>query len=202
MIDEGKYQEAILLLDNIIDDAPSSEAYLLRGNSYFSLGESNKAAISFLQAIELNSNAYEAWMHLGNIYVNSAQFALSLDAYDNAIKHNNKLGKLYINRGNVLFRFKRYPEAENDFKIALELEPQDPQPHFNYGRTLYMQQEFSNALVSFQKSHSLSESSESNYWLGVTYYQLSQTQKACSYLNIAADQGDQNAKEAIVTVCG
>lgn len=74
LIFEGKTDEAIRLLDEYIEKAPSSdEAYYLRGNAYRKKGDIRLALNNYLTAMELNPNgpskqAHDALMRIMNFY--------------------------------------------------------------------------------------------------------------------------------------
>lgn len=58
LISEGKTDEAICLLDDLIEKNPSSdEAYYLRGNAYRKKGDMRLALNNYLTAMELNSDS-------------------------------------------------------------------------------------------------------------------------------------------------
>jgi len=64
LIYDGKIDEAIRLLDDIIDnDSTLDEAYYLRGNAYRKLGNWQQALNNYLVAMELNpdSPAHQAY---------------------------------------------------------------------------------------------------------------------------------------------
>ena len=201
-IDEGKYEEALVYLNEAIDENPSLEAYLLRGTAFFNLGDNQRAMISFTQASEISPDDYRAWMNLGNIHVQVRQFPAALSNYNRAIGLNGGIGKLYMNRGNVQFQQKNYKEAILDFTSAIEIDSSDFQPWFNRGRAQYMTRNFDQALISFEGSLHLAESAaESRYWMGVCFHQLGNSTKSCENLKIASDLGEPNAKTAFLSLC-
>jgi len=201
-IDEGKYNEALVYLNEAIEENPTFETYLLRGTAYFNLGDTQKAIISFTQASGIEPNDYRPFMNLGNVYVQIHQFPAAVTNYSRAINLKSNIGKLYMNRGNVKFHQKKYEEAIDDFNNAINIDTADYQPQFNKGRSLYMMLHFKDALTSFQKSLDLTENkAEPRYWVGVSYYQLGDRSRSCDNLKIASELGDPNAKTAFLSFC-
>lgn len=71
-----------------------------------------------------------ALMTLGNVYRNTENFQKAVDSYDRAVALTTAPGKedwrLFYYRGIARERLKRWPEAEADFRKALELSPDEP----------------------------------------------------------------------------
>ena len=73
---------------------------------------------------------YEAWVTLGNVQRNSDEFADSAKSYDAALKLVSKPERnhwsVFYFRGIANERQKQWPQAETDFRKALELSPDEP----------------------------------------------------------------------------
>ncbi len=94
------------------------------------LGKSDEA-IALLKALDKRLNNHtEPLVALGNIYRSKKAFAEAAEAYSGAIKDigvpDQGYWGLFYSRGIAFERLKRWPEAEADFRKALELAPDQP----------------------------------------------------------------------------
>lgn len=74
--------------------------------------------------------SYESWVALGNIYRNMERYADASASYDAALKLEPNAQRsqwsVYYYRGISFERQKKWPQAEADFRKALELSPDEP----------------------------------------------------------------------------
>lgn len=74
MINNNQAEEAILLLDEFLEQNPSSdEAFFLRGKAYNKMGDIRNAMNNYLKAMELNPDspakqAYEMMLRIMNFF--------------------------------------------------------------------------------------------------------------------------------------
>lgn len=130
------YQGAVASFDDIPADhllyysAQVQKAWLLDKNN------DKEAAIAALKnVIALFPGRRETYGALGDMYRSHGRFGDAVGAYTQAIEalreegrhEEDKFWSLYFTRGIVLEREKRWPEAEQDFKTALKLRPDQPQ---------------------------------------------------------------------------
>jgi tetratricopeptide (TPR) repeat protein len=73
---------------------------------------------------------------LGSIYQKQEQFQLAFLHYSRAIQSfPQDIGSL-INRGEIFLRFGKFKEAADDFKAAMDLDPEQQNPSANRARLL------------------------------------------------------------------
>lgn len=70
---------------------------------------------------------------LGGMYFQSGHMAAALDELGIAIKADPGFVSAYSVRGLVYTQLRDYPKAEEDFRYALNLAPNDPEVNNNYG---------------------------------------------------------------------
>lgn len=128
---QGQHALASTEFDKIERDNPAYlQAELGRAGA---LIESDRvdAAIEALQRVAKENPARaDVWNMLGDTYRREERFAEAADAYDKAIANidtrTDIYWGLYFARGISNERLKKWPEAEADFRKALELQPDQP----------------------------------------------------------------------------
>ena len=125
LVRAGVTQDSILILvDKALSyDNQLYEAYILRGNYYWSKGETNKAIDDWDKAVTLNPNSWEAYQQKGIMYYNSSDFYDLIKAFENLQKAAS------VNRGSELADIKYeiarvYRQAgfyEKSKEVALEV---------------------------------------------------------------------------------
>ena len=69
--DNNNYKEAITYFNHVIEyEQQNSEAFLMRGISYFYTNKMNKAAKDIKSSLKINENSANAWYYLSQIYFN------------------------------------------------------------------------------------------------------------------------------------
>jgi tetratricopeptide (TPR) repeat protein len=124
-------ESAIAAYDKVPkDSALRVSADIQRALDLEQLGRSDEAISLLKQTTTRTSEPSESLIALGNIYRSRKQFAEAAEAYSAALKSVPTTGpglwSLYYSRGIALERLKRWPEAETDFRKALELSPEQP----------------------------------------------------------------------------
>jgi tetratricopeptide (TPR) repeat protein len=96
-----------------------------------SLGRTEEAAAEIKRALKANPDDIQAAVALGNLYRGHDRYADAADAFTigvEAISDETKADwRIFYFRGVAFERTKRWPAAEADFKLALKLNPNQPQ---------------------------------------------------------------------------
>jgi len=142
---EGKYSDAIRMLNHSATLQPTEEAYSNMGTAYFYLRRFSEAAAAYEKAIEVNDRDCFVWGNLGDArYWDPGNWALAGEAFRRALT----LGKqrLLLNPRDVqMLGFMAYyhamldekEDAQKYMKLALAQDPQDPELFFNLAQTCY-----------------------------------------------------------------
>ncbi|WP_162292614.1 tetratricopeptide repeat protein [Hartmannibacter diazotrophicus] len=125
------YERAIEVLSEIDDTSSFKRAAEIQiGFDYNSLDKVDEARAHLETVLKKNPEDLEAAIALGNILRVRKMFKESSEVYTQAIDHMAspaaKDWSIYYYRGITLERTDRWPEAEADFKKALELSPDQP----------------------------------------------------------------------------
>jgi tetratricopeptide (TPR) repeat protein len=125
-------EKAIKIFGKVPDGSPiRRNASIQTALCLDTLGRTDDAAAQIEQVVAADSDDVQAAIALGNLYRGHDRYAEAADAFTvgvNAIATETSADwRIYYFRGIAFERTKRWPEAEADFKRALELNPNEPQ---------------------------------------------------------------------------
>jgi len=101
----------------------SAEAYLNRGNAYYSKSDIDGAIEDYTEAIRLNPKYADAYFNRGNVYKSENNFEKAIADYSEAIRLDPKFADAYCNRGTIYGMKGDFDKASADFKAILQLSP-------------------------------------------------------------------------------
>ncbi len=126
-------EDAISILDKVPSRSPlRRNAEIMIAFDYNTMDRVDEARAELRRVIRKNPKDKEALNGLGNILRTRKMFAEAADIYTRTIKAigdqpQTDDWQVFYNRGIAYERTNRWPEAEADFKKALELKPDQPQ---------------------------------------------------------------------------
>ena len=127
-----RYDRAIDLFKEVSEDSPlKRDAEIQIGQNYNILDNLEEARKHLAAEVERNPDDQEAVRALGNVLRGHKLFSEAAEVYSRGIEHlkdssSRRNWRIYYYRGICYERTKRWPEAEADFKKALELSPDEP----------------------------------------------------------------------------
>lgn len=130
-----------------------SKEYFDRAYRYQMEGKLKHAVRCYLRSIELHPTA-EAHTFLGWTYSFTGQYEEAIAECKKAIDVDPEFGNPYNDIGAYLVELKRYDEAVPWLKKAMEARRYEPKhyPHFNLGRILELQGNWSEAIEEYKKA--------------------------------------------------
>jgi tetratricopeptide (TPR) repeat protein/serine/threonine protein kinase len=143
------YEKAVVLCPQL------AVAHLKLGNILSYQREWLPAAAAFDQAITLRPESAEAHEGRAMTFAALGQIEDAVAAYRRAgefYKDKAQAARLYINFGEFLARNHRLPEAEDEFRKAVQLQPKLEGAHYSLGLALGQQGKTKEAIVSFRKA--------------------------------------------------
>ena len=157
---QGKYVEAIPLLQRSLEIRKTADATSNLGTVYFQLHSYAESATAFEQSTKLDPQNYLIWGNLGDAYYWApGRRAESIGAYAKAISLGNE--KLGVNPRDAevlssmamyhAMRGERKPALDN-LNAALRLKPKDPGLLFNAGITYQQLGDTERALDALERS--------------------------------------------------
>ena len=93
-------------------------------------------------------------------------------------------------------------QAVEHYKINLKRHPDYADSYFNLGRIAYSEGNYKQAVKLLSKANDLNPKfSDTQYILGLAYMKSGKREQGCFYLNMAVENGNSSAPEAIETYC-
>ncbi len=93
-------------------------SYITTGINYANNGDLNKAERSFLKAIELDNNNYQAYINLSNIYILQKKIDKCIGFLFNFLSNFKYNEKIANHTGKIFYNYKLNEELEQLFKIT------------------------------------------------------------------------------------
>jgi tetratricopeptide (TPR) repeat protein len=150
---QGDYTEAIALLSELIDRCPDNPIdYNNRGLIYFQSGEMPKALVDYNTAIQLNPNLASAYNNRGNYHAVRAEFFAALADYEQAIDLHPSYVRARINRGITLRDLQQYPEAIENFDVAMLFGQLEGHIWAERGRTYHLWGDWNFAVADYRRA--------------------------------------------------
>jgi len=122
------------------------QTYRDLGDSYFLLGDFEKAVEQFRQAVSLSRGDIYSYYRIGCIlteYLNKHQDAL--EALRTAVRMKGDFCDAHFHLGKVCIKLKRYKEAVRAFKSVVQLEDDHVQGHYYLGFCYVMLKDYPSA---------------------------------------------------------
>ena len=131
LADLKRGQEAIDAYLSVPKTSPLAESSQIQaGVEYDGLGQTDKGLALMRQVTAEHADDPEAWSALGTLQRSAKDFAGAAQSYDKAISLLGTPDRahwvLFYFRGIAYERTKQWPKAEDDFKTALKLYPDEP----------------------------------------------------------------------------
>lgn len=114
----GEPAKALEVYGEILSRKEEWQAYYLRGETYFKLGQYDAAAEDFNSAIE-NSENYDLYFQIYELYAGSNRENDGTAYLQKALEISDSTGEGYYNRGRVYYYLKEYEKAEKELVEAM-----------------------------------------------------------------------------------
>jgi tetratricopeptide (TPR) repeat protein len=180
---EGKYIDAIPLLDKAIEKDPNLlGAYINRAADKSDLGDYNSAIIDYQKVLKIDTNNTLAYYNLGNNFKRLENYELAIEYYFKAFETKGASGMIYIDY------------SKNEFIDKSEFDVPGHEIAYERGLAYYEIDSFGLAIndmkLPIKNKYMLKES---HFRIGVSYFKLGEMVKACRELKIAAKMGEKRA---------
>jgi tetratricopeptide (TPR) repeat protein len=188
--EQGKYKQAIELLDKAIEKDPKYlGAYINRGADKSALENYEEAIKDYKTVLDLDPNNTLALYNIGNNYKRLGNYKTAIEFYNQAF--DTKGGQtLYLDL------------TPNDFIDVSEFDVPGHQIHFERGIAYYNIDSLQLAFDDFNRTISQNYlTAESYCWLGYIYASTGQTDLACEKFRKSKQLGDKDAEEELKKYC-
>jgi len=160
----GKSGEAIADYSNLLFMHPDSfNIYLKRANIYRTRREYAKAIQDIKTYMHYFPQDQEAGSLGGEISYEAGRFTETLTFLNPLLKNEKGDKSLFVSRGLTYYNLHSFTQAENDFSMALDLDPDDPNIYFNRGRTRLALKKTKKACYDFRKAYNIGNRNSLEY---------------------------------------
>src|SRR6266853_6218332 len=170
----GLFDKALQPLNQAIAVKPQSTiAHTMLGKTYFALREYDKAAAELRVALEFGANDFDTSFTLAIAYLQQRQFEAARRVFDGMIQHLGDQPELHVVIGRAFRVAGRLPEAIDEFKKAIALNPTLARVHDNLALA-YLMNEGASRLADAEREFKTELASNpdeyfANYYLGIVY---------------------------------
>ena len=153
LLDQGKYDLAIQVLDSAIAKKPDdAEAYNSRGNAYAAKRELDRAIQNYDSAITLRPDNAFAYKNRGTSYASKDEFDHAIQDLDQAIKIKPDFSGAFNSRGFAYYLKGDYERAVQDYSQAIQLTPEGGAAYRNRANALFVLGRFAEAAGDLERS--------------------------------------------------
>lgn len=124
LLNNQPHKAAPLFYKAIADGKTDPKINLYLGVCYIKLGKYAEAEQQLLTGKEKDAaGAYLYWYNLGNVYFAQSRFTEAEEAFSAALTARRAYPPAVLNRANTYIKLENYPNALEDYKFYLNLEP-------------------------------------------------------------------------------
>jgi tetratricopeptide (TPR) repeat protein len=198
------------------------EPLLGRGTIYVRLGDTEKALEDFTEALERNSNFYDAYLSRANVYEEKGEYLKAIDDLNKALDLNLDYPAAYLALGHIRNQMGDYEKAIVDLQNVINSDEKDaiyytPQAFFEKGISNLNLGNANKAIADFSTSikavNQVSEEADLRlscariscadisgdvfYQLGIAYDSLGKTSDAVNAYSNSLRSGSSHTAEAL-----
>jgi len=152
LLSGGKPADGILLLELFLSAQPQDPALLYAlGNAYSDQNELERAIELFSNLLEIAPGHTNARVGKGAALLKAGNVQAGIKELEIAIRQDPENLWAHRNLGAGLMLLNRYSEAAANLRLARELDPQDQQAWFEYGKALEKMGEIEQASMAYSK---------------------------------------------------
>lgn len=166
-----------------------SAAYQYKGFIHAQAGKYNEAVESLKKAIELKLENAEIFGRLGFSLARINKPAEAVTYLSKAISLDPTNLENYAHRAYAYIDMEHYDRAEQDYKLFLMKNPEDPIAWYNLSRAQYSQKKYEESITSLLKVNNLQPGYLDTYfWLGLSHAGKGDFTNALSWFDKAIEQ--------------
>ncbi len=129
LFDAGKYEEAVVALDRVLDrDRSDLPSLVLIGRAYLRLGYAAKAETSLRQALGLGAHPSLVTVPLAKAYLGQGKYEAIFDELPATMRDTGVRAELLLVHGRARLELRQFERAQRDFEQAASLLADHPGP--------------------------------------------------------------------------
>jgi arylsulfatase A-like enzyme/thioredoxin-like negative regulator of GroEL len=173
-VEDGRYREAIPLLQHVLEDSPSiSAAQMQLGVALVRVKRYPEAIVALRKAVELLPDSIQAQYELGLALFETGAWQESAPYFERVAQKRPKWIDAQYSLASVYARIKRVPEALDLLEKVLQANPDHYRANLLRGRILSLQKNPEEALPNLEKAVKVEPTSfEAHMFLADAYAQL------------------------------
>lgn len=186
----GCFQDCKQILDNAINKNPKDFcAYLLLGDYYKSINNSEQALKNYREVININPKYFTAYYKIALVRTDTLDFTGAISTLNYYLKLNPADDYAYLLIAKNYQYTNEFDKAKEAIYKAIMIS-NSYEYRAELGKIFYYSGEMQNALDMFLQSVNKNSGAEVYNYIGMCYYNLRQFNKAITYLNKALGQTD------------
>ncbi len=188
-------------------DSEYFDAYIIRGDSNYDLGNNKEAIDDYNKAIGMQPIDYNLYEKRGTCKYHIEDYKGAINDFKKAIEINPaKDLTIYVNIGNLLDDLGNYEEAISFYGKAVELDSEFFTAYYHRGYAKSIHGDFEGAILDFNKTLELDpykdpEESDVYRERGKAKKEIGDLKGACEDWKKAAELGDEDAAELLKEHC-
>uniref|UniRef100_A0A0D6R5N2 Suppressor of RPS4-RLD 1 n=1 Tax=Araucaria cunninghamii TaxID=56994 RepID=A0A0D6R5N2_ARACU len=152
-VNEGNYDQAIAIFNQILRDNPASpEALIGRGTAYAFQRKLETAISDFSKAIQSNPTTGEAWKRRGQARAALGDSVEAVKDLRRALEFDPKSSDILHERGMVFFKSKDYEDAVEDLSACVQLDKDNKSAYSYMGLALVSVGDYKRAFEAHEKA--------------------------------------------------
>lgn len=202
---QQQYILAMVNLQNILEcgifnkDVKEIEVREMLAFLYEETGNTKKAIDEYEIIVKLDDQNYDALYKAGKNCYKHGEYASSQKYLSLAAKINDTNPELFFMLSDSFYKLKSYHAASQNIQKSIALDSVNPYYHFLYGKILYAERNYNSAATELELAYNsdINEKDEILLFLGNTYYELLDYNKARDYYSKVLDKEDTFGEKVI-----
>jgi len=147
----GDHEKAAMDYDRaVVFDEKETELYYLSGNEWHLHGNNELALKKLTYAIQLKKNFLEAFQVRSEVYMQLEKYELALEDCKRCLKLKED-DRTYYNLAQVYEKLEMFSEAEEAYKMSINMNRRLVQTHFAYAQLLFSREKYNEASNSIMQ---------------------------------------------------
>ena len=183
------------LTEEIEKEPNNPYRYYDRAMGYYKLNLLENALEDIDKVIELDNKDLRIFVDKGNVLIGLSRYDEAIECFSKVIESESKpmIEFSYKQRGACFFQIEDYASAIKDFKMFIQLEPQNPFGFYDLANSLKCNKEYEEALYYINKTIEMSPQNADNYFIKADVYRLTYFYKeAIEYYTKAIELNDKD----------
>lgn len=202
LMQQGKFKEALPLLNKAVEANASAATFNTRGVAYFQMKEYENALLDYEQALKIDPENYQPYFNRAKLRVVKNETDAALSDFAEAIRRSPQTTDIYLDRGQLFDLLGQLDNALTDFDKAVAIDPKNAVAWYNRGNIYFQKKDLGLAITSFQQAVQQDKKFGKAFnALGIAQLMQKKQSEGCLNLQTALRLGYKDAKVALDQYC-